>query len=310
MSEQEISLGEFAEYFDTDQKNIPVAVQDFFLSVDRKYKLLSGNEKEQAILNNLKNLEKPWLKRSEDENLEAFEKGWSENLELCKTDGISINSLTPKYVKPFELMRYKCEYIVPSNPLLFDDLCTATLLYIFHTYFLNTENIYEYGCGTGRYIYRLSQIYPEKHLVGLDWASASQEILKLMKQQSGSNIEGMKFNMLSPPSNFKMDRNSAMYTVGAMEQLGDRHAAFLDFILEQKPKVVVHHEPVEELYNKDNLSDYSAYLYHKHRGYLDGYLDRLKELEAEGKAKIIFAKKLGYGDKFNDGSSLVIWEPA
>jgi SAM-dependent methyltransferase len=205
-------------------------------------------------------------------------------------------------------MRYSSHYIVPNNPFLFDDLCTASLLHIFAKFFADINSVYEFGCGTGRYLFRLSEIYPDKKIIGLDWARRAVEILKLM-QSSGKQIEGYRFNMLEPLSEFESVKGAAFYTVGSMEQLGSRFEPFLDFILKSKPKIVVHHEPVSELYDQNNLVDYVGYLYHRHRGYLWGYLTKLRELEDQHLVKIHFAKKLGYGDRFNDGSSLIIWEP-
>ena len=44
----------------------------------------------------------------------------------------------------------------------------------------------------------LAELYPEKELVGLDWASPSQEIIRLLAQHRRWNIDRPKFRFLPP----------------------------------------------------------------------------------------------------------------
>lgn len=306
-TQSEITLAEFCSCLGVDQGQLTSKAKEYFLSINRQYASVSAQERDGLLLNSLKRLESKILTRSTEENLKAFEEGWSENLAMCRQNGISLESLRPGYVKPMPQIRWNGSYIKPQNLFLFDDLCTTALTFVFENYFAEAKDIYEFGCGTGRYIYRLSKLFSDKHLVGLDWANASTEILKLMREQSASNIEGHRFNMLQPDQELTLKPGAYVYSVGSMEQLGNRFGPFLDYLLKNKPKLVVHCEPILENYADDNLFDYVAIRYHKHRNYLDGYLPALKSLEREGKIIIHKSKRMGFGDPFNEGSSLILW---
>lgn len=270
---------------------------------------LSSEERDNHLMAILKRLEEPQISRSTEENLAIFERGWSENLALCRTNGVSLDSLRPKYVKPNAIMRMSGKFIVPENPFLFDDLCTSTLNALFAKYFKEAECVYEFGCGTGRYLYMLGNLMSKKKLIGLDWTKASGEILKVIAEQTGLPIEGARFDMLNPGRDRAVVPGSAIYTVGAMEQIGTRHAPFLSFLIESRPSIVVHHEPILELYRDPTLFDYIAALYHRKRNYLNGYLPALQDLERERKVEILDVRRGGYGDPFNEGSSIIVWRP-
>jgi predicted MPP superfamily phosphohydrolase len=154
----------------------------------------------------------------------------------------------------------------------------------------------------------LAQMFPEKNLVGLDWTQATINIIKLL-QQKGLQIEGKQFNMLQPNTDFELKPGSAVMTISAMEQLGCNYEAFLSFLLEKRPELVLHHEPIIELYDDSEPFDQLALRYHYKRGYLGSYLTQLRKLERDGRIKIISVKRLRFGDAYHEGASLVVWRP-
>lgn len=304
-----IDIAAYANAIGTTYETLPEVSKKVLANIKTGYRLLSIEERDAHIMAILKRLEEPQISRSTEENLAIFERGWSENLALCRTQGVSLDSLRPKYVKPNSIMRFAGKFIVPENPFLFDDLCTATLNSLFARYFTDAAAVYEFGCGTGRYLYMLGNLLPRRKLVGLDWTKASGEILKVIAEQTGLPIEGARFDMLNPGDSVKVDPGSAIYTVGAMEQIGTRFQAFLTYLLESRPAIVVHHEPILELYGEPTLYDYLAAFYHRKRNYLNGYLPALQGLERERKIEILEVRRGGYGDPFNEGSSIIVWRP-
>jgi hypothetical protein len=50
-------------------------------------------------------------------------------------------------------------------------------------------------------------------------------------------------------------------------------------------------------------------MYHRKRGYLSGFLPRLKSLEAEGRITILEAKRMFFGSLYHEGYSFVVWRP-
>lgn len=272
------------------------------------YRVLTAQERDEHVLHILKRLNEQEVARTTAENLQAFEAGWDENYKLCLSQGVSKDSLKPKYVKSFPRIRYNGRFIAPENPFLVDDLLTIATTYSFVKYLADVRYIYEFGCGTGRYLFELSELFPHKQLFGLDWTESSQKILNLIAG-TGRNVQGIRFDMLNPSSHVSLKPRSAVFTIGATEQLGDRFHPFLSYLLANKPDIVIHHEPIEEFYNEQNLFDYLALLYHRQRGYLSGYWTALQQLAREGKLETLDARRLHFGDPYHEPVSFIAWRP-
>src|SRR3989344_3170445 len=85
--------------------------------------------------------------------------------------------------------------------------------------------------------------------------------------------------------------------------------SWLNFILSKSPSLCVNLEPLDELYDPANsLIDYMAHRFNHKRNYLTGYLARLRQLEKEGRVRIIKVHKMSYG-LYLESYSLVVWKP-
>jgi hypothetical protein len=120
---------------------------------------------------------------------------------------------------------------------------------------------------------------------------------------------GKNFNYFKPDRQFKLNGNSAVYTVASLEQIGSNHDQFISYLLEQKPALVVNIEPIEELLQSNDRIDQLSVDYFKKRNYLKGYLTALRNLEAAGKVSIIDAQRTFIGSLFIEGYSVVVWAP-
>jgi hypothetical protein len=147
--------------------------------------------------------------------------------------------------------------------------------------------VYEFGCGTGHNLTGLM------NCKGFDWSGSAVRKLR------DRGIDADVFDMLNPTP---MEIPGAAVTFHALEQLGKNFRPFLDFLLEARPKVVVHVEPILELY-EDNLLDYLAVQYHKKRGYLEGYLEAVINSGAE----ILELKRNHFGSLYHDAYSVLVW---
>ena len=168
--------------------------------------------------------------------------------------------------------------------------------------------VLEAGCGTGRHLRALSERFPDKDLVGLDWTAASIELLALLATRERRRLRGVRFDMLAPATDADVPEGAAVYTVHALEQLGERFGAFLDWLLARRPAVVVHHEPIVEWYDPDLELDHLAIAYHHRRGWLHGWWPALRALADAGRIEILTARRLHYGDAYTEGS-LIVWRP-
>lgn len=145
----------------------------------------------------------------------------------------------------------------------------------------------EFGCGNGHNLVGRSAI-------GYDWSEAAVQKLNAVGQKAEV------FDMFRPR---KVQVPNALVTIHSMEQLGKNWQPFLNFILEVKPKIIVHIEPLIELY-EDTVFDFLAVMYHRRRAYLEGYLPAVKEV-----GEIIELRRCYFGNMFHEANSVLVWRP-
>jgi hypothetical protein len=224
-----------------------------------------------------------------------WQNGWAENL---KED-----SLKPHYFDKFDIFRLDRKFVKSLTPH-----CEKKMLYeivdkVFKKYFKGLDDAYEFGCGTGHNLMRLAQVNARAQLHGSDWVKASVDLVR-----SRGN-DAFLFDFFNPDQGKKLEPNSGVYTVAALEQTGTNFKKFINYLIKQKPKVVVHIEPIMELFDPKNFMDSLVIKYCKKRKYLSGLLIYLRKLEKEGKIKIHEAKRNGVGSLFIEGYSVVAWSP-
>jgi len=254
-----------------------------------KYKSLNKQEEDKVIIEIIETLLDPSLPFSGEHRRKQWEKGWNENLKSGNT--------TPKYFGKYPVTRYNGEFVIGQNE---QESLYSILDELSSKYFFGKDTICEFGCGTGHNLVHLKKHFPAR-LIGLDWAKSSNELVRSL------GMEGYNFDYFKPK--FLMPENSAVLTVASLEQVGKKFKPFVKYLLKSKPSIVVHIEPIPELLDPTVLIDYLSIKYMAKRKYLSGYLDYLRELEKQGRVKIIEARRSGIGSLFIDGYSLIIWKP-
>lgn len=249
-----------------------------------------------------------YKKESGPEYKDIWEKGWQENLDSFKITG-KLEDLIPKFVRKKELIRFKGRWISPIDAEFETNFVMVLRDAIFRHYFSEFSSIWEFGSGTGLNLVHLSNIFPDKKLFGCDWTSSSVHILEELNKRLNLDIHGFQFNLFAPDHRFlgKVSENSALFTIGTMEQLGQNFRPILDFILSSKFKRIVHIETHFELYDEDNFLDYLSKKYIVKRNWLRGYFSALRILEKSGRIKIIQERRT-FGSFFHDGYTVTVWE--
>ena len=242
------------------------------------------------------------------QNKQAFEDGWSENLNAVLRGEVSAESLKPRYYRPSRVMRLNKRLIVSDEENLEYELFVLVRRWLFREFISDCGAVVEYGCGSCGNLLLLSEMFPGLELLGLDWAQSSVEIAELIAREKQVAISGRLFDMRDPPVSLEHADDAAFLTVHALEQLGRDFQPLLAHLVASKPKKVIHLEPIVELYDPTNLYDYLALSYSKRRGYLDGFLEALRKLEADGVIKILFVERPFIGGVFHE-SSVIVWEP-
>lgn len=323
---------DFAFAFGTSVERLPPDVLNAIARADFRYDELNREEYNQVIQDILRTLKADLPRTDQPDRIEAWEKGWRERLAEYGVTGRP-SSLIPRDFFKHKYARWQGDIIHPVSRGFEADFYSVVVRMLAHEYLREAHAIVDFGCGTGAALLILSEsLCPNEGdlpvmersmrsfagvsmpLIGCDWAKGSQEILSAIATKTGLLIEGHNFNMLKPedtvPRPMFWFRHVGVITVHAMEQLGDRFRPFLDYLLAKRPAVCVHLEPIVELYLPNNfLLDALAVEYHRKRGYLEGFLPTLRELERKGEVDIVDARRLGFGSLYHEAYSAVVWRP-
>jgi len=293
--------------FGTSPDRIPTGCRKMISEYDFRHRVLAGEEREAVLREVMDVLERP-LRVAGRHRKDDWEEGWAENLCEFIEQGYDLETLMPKFMEPGRAMRLDGQYILPSDPHFEMNVVSVLRHWLFDRWFGPITNVYEFGCGTAHNLVALARQFPEKRLHGLDWAHASQEIIGHIVGAYGYNISGSRFDLLAPDDSYQLAPNSGVFTTGTLEQLGSFFEPFLEYLLDASPAVCVHLETIYELYDQDEPFDSVAARYLEARGYLQGYLTRLRELERRGLVEIHEARRT-FGSLYHDSYGLLVWRP-
>ncbi len=277
--------------------------------IDLQYTHVAPGERDECIRRIVETLLGVELEVVGEHRHAKWEKGWGENLDALKKG--DKDALIPYYFRKDQIARWKQEFIKPTKAGFDYGALTIILEWLYEKYMSDATAVYEFGCGTGHHLLQLREVNPTAKLFGLDWTEASQGIItEMVKKGILKNAEGRKFNFFEPDQSLQFEGNSVAYTVAALEQVGGRHTAFVDCLIEKKPKLCVHVEPIYELLDPANLLDFLSIEYFRKRKYLWNFLTYLRDLERQGKVKIHDTRRtlLG-GNMFVDHYSIIVWSP-
>ncbi len=290
-------------------RELPKACAALAAGRDYAYETPAGVARDRIIRRVLEQVDSDRATLVGEHRAAIWESCWHDNLDKLVRAGYDAEKLVPDFFKPDQPMRLRQDYIVPRNPRFeveFFEVCRA---FLFERFFAEVDSVYEFGCGSGFNLLALGKQMPGKKLVGLDWSRSSNEMLNVMGQKSGLPISGRHFDFFAPDAAVKLGRSAGVLTMAALEQVGPRHAAFLDYLLQGAPRIVVNMEPLAELYDDGQLVDHLALRYHRKRGYLEGFLTALRELEAKRRIEIADVRRFFFGSLYHEAYSYVAWRP-
>ncbi len=289
-----LSSAQFARMFGgaLDEKTTAeIEVQDW------SYAPVDGATSNKIVLDLLKQIEARSFSIV-GENSERWQKGWGENLEDFQRTG-DLKALDPKYLRPAKYLRLGSQFIEPADPMFETNWYKVFRGWFARRYLAQYDAIFEFGSGSGHNVAWLAQEFPDKAIVGLDWCEASVDILTEL-QLDGRNIRGQRFDFFEP-AGVAFPDNSAVLTVGALEQTGLRWRPFLEFLRRRRPAMCFHIEPIVEWYDADNLIDHTAIKIHGARGFWRGFVDEVIPIRKH---------RTGFGSLMLEGYSQLQWSPA
>lgn len=288
-------------------------ITDYLADRIRRYRLihrpLIRAEKEEALLDMVKAIHEKDLKVAGPHRHADWEKGWGENLGLLGPGQIKLAAreiVKPRYFNKYPVVRWKHNLYMALSDEYEGRMLAVIVDYIMDKYFRPVPAIYEFGCGTGHNLFQARDANPVAKLVGLDWAQSAVELINRLE----AGISAHRFNFFEPNWDFKLPYGSGVYTVAALEQVGYNFHPWLHYIMQQKPMIVAHIEPIGEVLDPNVLQDYLSAEYFKKRGYLNGYLNHLRLLASQGSIALHEVTRTTIGSKFIEGYTVIVWSPA
>jgi SAM-dependent methyltransferase len=283
-------------------------LRELFVQSDFSHQVLNEIERTK-VLAEVKEVLQGELKSSGKHRKQEWEQGWHENY-LRLQEMSNVDALIPGYFGKYPLLRWKQNWIKPQSKEMESNFLKIMIKSLATKYFDGVQSIYEFGCGTGHNLIDIAKSLPGKAYFGLDWAISSQDILRKVSQQLPEMKLGWRnFDFFEPDDSLMLNSNSGVITVAALEQVGSSHKDFVQFLLRNKPSIVLNIEPISELLDASNALDSISIDYFKKRNYLDGYLSYLRQLESLGEVRICEAKRSYFGSLFIEGYSIIVWSP-
>lgn len=284
-------------------------IRDCAVGLDLHARPVSARERDAYIREMLDLIQSPRIERSEAENHAAWERGWQQNLIEARAAGFAPHTLKPKYFRGNRFLRYQGDLLISDNPQIEYDLFVIARQLLFNAFLQRPHTIYEIGCGSCNNLWMLSELFPDARIVGLDWVAPAVQLANELGQATGRSIEGRRFNMLDPDPTVTLEPGSVVVSIHALEQLGTRHEALVEWLIAAKPSLVLHYEPILEFYDRENVIDYLAAWYSEKRNYLAGFWPRIEACEQEGRVDIVDARRPGLGGVYHE-ASVIAWRPA
>ncbi len=301
-----LTASDFEKMFDEE---ISADVRNSIDNYGFVYRDVTAEERDGCIKKIVGALIDPGLARAGQDRYSQWETGWSENLAELATS-LDTESILPRYFGKYDFLRLNRKFIKPISPNF--EYCSLRIIldWLFDKHMKDVGTIYEFGCGTGHHLIHARQFNPTAKLWGLDWTTSSQEIIRRVAiNKCDPKLFANRFDYYNPDMNFILDKDSVVYTVASLEQVGNRYDKFVDYLQKNKPRLCIHIEPIAELLDECNLLDYLSIEYFKKRNYLNGFLDYLRMLESGKKIKIVTAKRTFVGSLFIEGYSVIVWSP-
>ena len=179
---------------------------------------------------------------------------------------------------------------------------------VFRKFMSSAQIVHDVGAGSCFNSAAYIHFNPEATVFAYDWAPASQQIANDLRTVHNMRLYGERLDFFNPDLALETS-DDIVLTTCAMEQLGDRWQPFLNNLLMEKPRRVVHIEPILEKYAEDRGFDSIAREYHLERNYLRGYYPELLRLRDAGKINIVCDHRTGIGSRFHECYTVIAWEP-
>lgn len=270
------------------------------------YETLTDIECELELENARSDLDARDLSVSGPERETSWSDSWAAVRDSFAKSEYELAVLDPPYVSASPIVRWMGRYARASTGGFEMEVYKYIRETVFRKLMLDASTVHDIGSGSCFNSAAYCRLNSAVDVVAYDWAPASQDIANMLHEQHGMRVRGERLNLYD--SKFTLGSNDIVMTTCALEQLGHKWESFLDNALREKPKRVVHIEPILEKYS-DNIFDGIARAYHVRRNYLNGYYSELIRLQNAGQIDLICDHRTGIGSRFHECYTILAWEP-
>jgi len=233
---------------------------------------------------------------------------WFSVLQNLQTNNDNVKSIIrPKWFRESAFVNIHNCLSLTETPYVDWEYQLITRQMLFYTHLKDIENICEFGSGSGANFYLINEILQDKNFILSDISVTSLKIIEELKRKLNRNNLIYSNIDIEQDIDLQLPDNTAVITTSVLEQIGDNYKNFINFILKEKPQIVINVEPIVELLDSKNGFDNVMNLYCEKRKYLAGYLTELEKLEKQKKIKIIMKKRTMVSGTFIE-NSVLIWK--
>jgi len=233
---------------------------------------------------------------------------WFSVLQNLRTNDDNVKSIIrPKWFRESAFVNIQNCLSLTETPYVDWEYQLITRQMLFYTHLRDIENICEFGSGSGTNFYLINEILQNKNFILSDISVTSLKIIEELKRKLNRNNLTYSNIDIEQDIDLQLPDNTAVITTSVLEQIGDNYKNFINFILKEKPQIVINVEPIVELLDSKNGFDNVMNLYCEKRKYLAGYLTELEKLEKQKKIKIIMKKRTMVSGTFIE-NSVLIWK--
>ena len=233
---------------------------------------------------------------------------WFNVLQNLRTNNENVKSIIrPKWFRESAFVNIHNCLSLTETPYVDWEYQLITRQMLFYTHLKDIENICEFGSGSGTNFYLINEILQNKSFILSDISVTSLKIIEELKRKLNRNNLIYSNIDIEQDIDLQLPDNTAVITTSVLEQIGDNYKNFINFILKEKPQIVINVEPIVELLDSKNGFDNVMNLYCEKRKYLAGYLTELEKLEKQKKIKIIMKKRTMVSGTFIE-NSVLIWK--
>ena len=233
---------------------------------------------------------------------------WFSVLQNLRTNNDNVKSIIrPKWFRKNAFVNIQNCLSLTETPYLDWEYQLITRQMLFYTHLKDIDNICEFGSGSGTNFYLINQILQDKNFILSDISVTSLKIIQELKRKLNRNNLTYSNIDIEQDIDLELPDNTAEITTSVLGQIGDNYNNFINFILKEKPQIVINVEPIVELLDSKSGFDNVMNLYCEKRKYLTGYLTELEKLEKQKKIKIIMKKRTMVSGTFIE-NSVLIWK--